>query len=338
MFKYASVQYQDMAIIDAAEQLVRIRLEEREKKRISEYIERHPELEGEMETLFSEFDRSLRESLKTTGLAMIESEKKEIDGKIGKLTQHVPYKNRVLELEVYNKKRELVLRMLALDEDAENIDKDVDELVKGPPLNQLAGFFSLDTVRATAGDEYKASLSKKFEEAEAELTRTMPAELGDSGKKVLGEIKKSAEYSRLDDVLVSRLTEIANKEGIEYALKEETIAGVTKWMFPTPELYRKHKETKNGLMVNALAQTYAVFDVLGAAAKDEGERASWKLVGTILSKGINSYSSIRTKIQDGLDEQDVKSIYGAASPAEKLETERANIVGKYVRANNSAGK
>lgn len=305
-------------MIDTTEELVRVGLEEREKKRVSEYIEAHPGLEGEMSALHLEFDASIRKSLRQTGLAMIEDEKKEIDGQIdGLLQSSFPY-FKVPRMVLEEKKEKL-------NEEAKNLDKDVDEAVKGPPFGQFAGFFSLDTIRTSAGQGYRANFQKKFEEA---LAHTLPESMEDSErKKVVDTTKALADYSRLNDALVLRLAGIASEKGIEYAMREKTIAEVKKEMFPTPELYRKHRETGKGLMANGM---YAAFDFSG----EQPAKTNETIMRTSFKKGIEAYVGVATRIQDGIEEQEIKEIYGAKSQ-QQLEDEEEQMLEAAIAANRN---
>ncbi len=294
-------------MIGTTEELVRVELEEREKKKVSEYIEKHPGLESEMSALHLEFDESIRNSLRQTGLTMIEDEKKEIDGQIDGLMQsRFPYfKAPFMVLEEKKEK---------LNEEAKSLDKDVDEAVKGPPFSQFAGFFSLDTIRASAGQYYRADFPKKFEEAP--MNTALPGDMGYSErKKVVDTTKALADYSRLNDVLVLRLAGIASEKGIEYAMREETIAGVKKEMFPTPELYRKHMETGKDLIANGM---YTAFDSLGEQPAKTNE-----IIRTSFKKGLEAYVGVATRIQDGIEEHEINEIYGAESQQLEDELEAA---------------
>tara|TARA_Y100000310_G_scaffold261418_1_gene270741 strand:- start:118 stop:561 length:444 start_codon:yes stop_codon:yes gene_type:complete len=110
------------------------------------------------------------------------------------------------------------------------------------------------------------------------------------------------ESAEINDHLVRRLAEIAEEEGLDRAILDETKNAVTREIFPTQEEYLEFEQRREEISEIFLGQ----LDQLGGEAEQPYRRV-YGMGGRLLSRTIKMF-------RDSSPEKRVKEIYGGETP------------------------
>lgn len=279
--------------METSEQLVRSKLTEIETKKTRDYVAANPELEKEIDGLRSGLYASIKKSMKDAYMAVAEKEKREIDNEIEEL-KNQKTGNAFTDSLIALKG----IRKDLMDVIIECLDEGIEKKVmEDPTIKEVADAISIDVVYQSAELRYDGTLGKK------------------------------------DTLLVTKLTELVERKGPEYAFRNETINAVKRQVIPSLDDYRKHWEDKRKLAEASIetmcSKIGAKFNTAAGKTENEMEKSMLKTQSAVITKTWRSYLGLLAKVIDEQREQDMKEIYA-------LDLERERVLQAAINANLTA--
>lgn len=122
----------------------------------------------------------------------------------------------------------------------------------------------------------------------------------ESIKSVMYEAKK---FSEVIDTIVAKLTEIAKEEGVDNAVRDETIYKVIRELFPTEQDYRKYVEERNNYPRRYRERINEIL-----ASSDKGILKLGALMGECVSE-MSIIMEPLIELNERLEEEEIKKIY-----------------------------
>lgn len=154
-------------------------------------------------------------------------------------------------------------------------------------------------------DELRAKMAPQFKEIKEDEDFDIDNEAMTNVEK---SYKKVFEYTKENDRILNRLSEIAKAEGLEKAIQKETRYEIIRERFPTPELFREYslraqenikslfQEMSSALMADGEAGKFigGMFGAIGSAM-EKMRKMGEKLTPDYLDKTIQEIYSLQTK-------------------------------------------
>ncbi len=111
------------------------------------------------------------------------------------------------------------------------------------------------------------------------------------------------EFTKMNDSIVRRLSEVAEKEGLDKAAQKETKYAVIREMFPTADKYRKFVQRRRDAMMDYFRRAQSVLMTDGEAGKFMGEMLG--ATGKMMEKN----QEMVQKIHESYLERTISEIY-----------------------------
>ncbi len=146
------------------------------------------------------------------------------------------------------------------------------------------------------------------------------------------ELRYDGALGEKDTILVAKLSELIERRGPDYALRDETINEAKRQVIPLLDDYRKRKEDKRKwaeASIETICSKFgAEFDAAAGQAKNDAEKAMINAQSAAITKTLKSYLGILVKVVDELREQEIRELY-------KLDLERERVLRAAINANRA---